>query len=426
MVLRQSQFIRNVCIVASGLLAAQIISLAFSPFLTRIYSPEAFGVLAAFIAIKTIIDPVMTLGYSTAIVLPTDDQGATAVARLSIFCAFVLAPIFLVITWLFETPLAALANLENHPSLLYLLPLSTFLGAMLSVAEQVAIRETLFKVRAISKVISTFLNNSGKMAFGFLTPSGMVLIAMTIAGIVINYTLILTRAPRQGSFQVREWFGTKDIWATARKYRDFPLYRLPQSVINAVAMGLPVLLLTTLFGAAAAGQYSLTSLVLGAPVLLLGKSVMDVFYPKITREIEQDRFTAAALLRKATGVSALLGIAVFGPIALLSPLLFPLLFGEQWALAGLFAQWVSLWMAGVVVSRPAVATYPALGLQKHLLALEVSGIVLRTLALYVGAMAFNSPLLAVALFVFASLVNLMILMILAFVRIATGSYLIRH
>lgn len=416
--LRQSQFVRNVSTVATGLFAAQILSLAFSPFLTRIYSPEAFGLLAAFVAVKTIVDPATTLGYSTAIVLPTNDQEATAVARLSVFCAFCLTPILFVFIWWFQAPLAELLNFKEHSRLLYLIPLSTFLAALLSVAEQMAIRESLFKARAFSKVFSALLQNSGKLLLGFFVPNGLALISMTIAGVGMNYKVLLTRVPRQGGFQVREWFGTKDIWTTAKKHCDFPFYRMPQSVINAMALGLPVLLLSALFGAATAGQYSLTSLVLGAPVLLLGKSVLDVFYPKITREIARDRRKAAYLLQKATKVSALMTLVIFGPIALLSPWLFPVLFGEQWAQAGLLAQWVSLWMAGVVVSRPAVATYPALGLQKHLLALEVFGIALRTLALYVGAIAFTSPLLAVALFALASTMNLIILMILAFVRIA--------
>lgn len=39
----RSKFVRNVLAVATGVAAAQAISLAFMPFLTRLYGPEAFG-----------------------------------------------------------------------------------------------------------------------------------------------------------------------------------------------------------------------------------------------------------------------------------------------------------------------------------------------------------------------------------------------
>ena len=74
----QSRFVRNVAAVATGIAAAQAISLAFMPFLTRLYGPEAFGALAAFTAVVNIITPLATLGYANAIVMPETEEGATA------------------------------------------------------------------------------------------------------------------------------------------------------------------------------------------------------------------------------------------------------------------------------------------------------------------------------------------------------------
>lgn len=397
MAFQQSRLIRNVSTVAGSLLVAQVISLTFAPYLARIYGPEAFGILAAFVAITTVLSPTVTLGYASAIVLPRDDDGAVEVARLSLLCTFFFIPISFASIWLFEDTLAALTKLEHNPGLLYLVPLSSVSIALLSIAESMAIRKSLFKANAIAKVFSTLATNTGKLALGVMVPAGSSLIAVTVLGTGLNFIVLLSSVSSKGGFLATRWFGIKGTWNMARKYKDFPLYRLPQSVVNAAGLGLPVLLLTSFYGSAAAGQYSFTSVLLGAPALLVGKSVLDVFYPRISREIEEDRQKAAILLRKATQVSTLFAVAVFGLIALVSSTLFPVLFGEEWARAGLYAQWVSFWMASVVVSRPSVASLPALGLQKHLLIYEVLVTIGRIAALYLGALYWND-LVAVAAF----------------------------
>jgi len=412
----QSQFVRNVATVATGVFAAQVISLAFTPFLTRLYGPEAFGVVAAFVAVLTILNPTVTLGFSTAIVLPPNEEGAMAVARLSMFSTALMAPAAFVFIWVFEAHLARWTSLDSIPFILYLIPISLVFTALLAVAEQLAIREGLFKARAISKVSSTLLINIGKLAAGIFAPSGLVLIAITVVGFLINYFVLLARVPRREVFEVKRWVGARGVLEAAKTHRDFAFYRLPQSVINAAALGLPMLLLAAFFGAGTAGQYSLTSLVLGAPVMLLGKSVSDVFYPKITREISQRKQGAKKLLVRATIVSLLLAVGLFGPLAVVAPYLFPVVFGAEWIQAGLYAQWVAIWMAGVIASRPSVAAYPALGLQKHLLFYEVVVTAARVVALYMGARYWDD-LTAIAAFSVINALGYFALIGLAFMRL---------
>ena len=397
----QSRFVRNVAAVATGIAAAQAISLAFMPFLTRLYGPEAFGALAAFTAVVNIITPLATLGYANAIVMPETEEGATAVARLSLVCAAIVAPLALLLVFLFKPRLAEWTGLEAAPGLLYLIPLALVLGALLSVANQTAIREGLFKAKAGSYVASTFVMNVGKLAGGLLAPSGLLLILVSMVGNAVNYSMLLARVPRRGAFEVRRWFGLAGIRVAAREQREFALYRMPQSVIRAATIGLPVIVLTALFGADAAGQYSITVLVLGAPVMLLGDSVGEVFFPKITAAIRQNPASAASLLKRASVVMTVVAIVPFGIVALWGGDIFPLVFGEKWEKAGEFSRWIAIWMASVLVSRPAVAAMPVLRLQHVLLVYEVLIMGARVAAVFIGA-RLGGDLASVAAF---SLVN---------------------
>jgi O-antigen/teichoic acid export membrane protein len=397
----KSKLIRDLAAVATGIAAAQVISLAFMPFLTRMYGPEAFGALAAFTAMVNIVTPVATLGYANAIVMPSTEEGATAVARLSLVCASIVAPAVFMFVHLFQPTLATWTGLERAPELLYLIPFFLLFGALLSVADQAAIREGLFKTKAGSYVASTFLVNIGKLAGGIFVPSGLVLILLTMAGKAINFLLLLARVPMKGAFEVKRWFGIAGICHAACTQRDFALYRMPQSIINAASLGLPVLVLTALFDAAAAGQYSVTTLVLGAPVMLIGQSVLEVFFPRITELVRQNPAHAAPLIRRVTYYMALIAIIPFTIIAIWGAVILPWVLGEEWIRAGEYSQWVALWMASVLLTRPAVAAMPVLRMQRTLLIYEVVITIARVASILIGA-HLGSDLLAIAAF---SLVN---------------------
>ena len=308
----KSKFLRDVVAVATGIAAAQIIAMIFMPFLTRLYGPEAFGTVAAFTAIINIITPLATLGYSNAIVMPEKEEDASAIIRLCLNCALVSIPVTLVFIFFLKEKLISLTVFEANPNLLYLIPISLFLGALVSIADQTAIREGVFKLKASTYVASTLLMNIGRLIGGFLMPLGVILIVLYAIGDLINFLLLLAKSPKKGVFKFRQWFGFSGIFKAASQQKDFALYRMPQSILNATTIGLPVLLLTTFFSVAVAGQYSLAAAALAAPLMLLGQSVGEVFYPKITRAINADPDPALQLLLKGTIALSLVAVIPFG------------------------------------------------------------------------------------------------------------------
>lgn len=407
---RENRLVQNVITVSTGVAAAQAISLAFTPFLTRLYEPEAFGALAAFTAVVNIITPLSTLGFSNAVVMTSSEEGASTVARLSLFCAALVVPIVLVFILLFESQIARWTGLEDRPVFLYLIPVSLFLVALLSVANQVAIREGLFSSKSVSFVASSLLMNVSKLTLGFLTPSGLILILISMLGNSLNFLILLAIVPLKGSFNIRGWFGTAGILQAAKEHRDFFLFRMPQSIINSVAFGLPVILLTSYFGLESAGQYSMTTLILGAPILLLGQAVSEVFFPKITSKIRNDPAFMSSLLKRASFVMAALSILLFCPITVAGDLVLPFILGSSWERAGVFSQWVSISMVTLLASRPAVAAIPALKLQGTLLVYEILITCARVGALLLGA-RFGNDVTAVAAFSLVNFVGYMILLL---------------
>ena len=75
----------------TGTTIAQAIPIAISPILTRMYSPESFGVLAIFISVATVISVIANLRYQLAIVQPKKDEDAAAIVILSMIIAAIIS-----------------------------------------------------------------------------------------------------------------------------------------------------------------------------------------------------------------------------------------------------------------------------------------------------------------------------------------------
>ncbi|SVD81723.1 uncharacterized protein METZ01_LOCUS434577, partial [marine metagenome] len=101
----RSEFSKNVLTLVTGTTIAQAIPIAISPILTRIYTPEDFGVLALFISITTILGTIANGRYELAIVLPKRDNNALELTALSIIITIGFSLLLVILVILFHDSL---------------------------------------------------------------------------------------------------------------------------------------------------------------------------------------------------------------------------------------------------------------------------------------------------------------------------------
>ncbi|QKT05096.1 lipopolysaccharide biosynthesis protein [Ectothiorhodospiraceae bacterium 2226] len=395
----RSCFARSVAVVASGTAGAQAITMAFAPLITRIYGPEAFGLLGTFMAIVAVAIPVAALAYPIAIVLPREDRDALGLVRLSAVLSFAIALLAAAALWTGGDWLTATLGAESVAGFLFLIPLAMLFAAWMQIAQQWLIRKKEFGVVARSAVAHSLILNTAKSGIGWLHPVGAVLIVLATLGQALHAGLLFIGARRryQGCAAEREEGSKAPLKKLAYRHRDFPLYRAPQNFINAASQSLPVLMLAAFFGPAAAGFYTLGQMVMGMPSALVGKAVNDVFYPRITEAAHNGENLPQHIVR-ATGALLAIGIVPFSLVAMFGPGLFSLVFGGDWAHAGEYARWLALWLLAAFINRPSVATIPVLSLQRGFLVYEIVSVIVRAAAIVMGVSLFHSDVVAIALF----------------------------
>lgn len=395
----RSPFARNVVVVASGTAGAQAITIAFAPLITRIYGPEAFGLLGTFMAIVAVVIPIAALAYPTAIVLPKTEGESLGLVRLSAILSLAVALVAAIVLWVGGGWLTAALGVESVAGYLFLIPAAMLFAAWLEIAQQWLIRTKGFDVIARAAVTHALIINSAKAAIGWLHPVAALLIVLGTLGYALHAILLFIgarRRYRRSNSKPTEGTASSMV-ELASRHRDFPLYRAPQNFINAASQSLPVLMLAAFFGPVAAGFYALARMVVGMPSTLVGKAVNDVFYPRITEAAHNGENLPQHILR-ATGALFVIGILPFGLVALSGPWLFSLVFGAEWAMAGEYARWLAIFALFNFINRPCVAAVPVLGIQRGLLFYEFFSTAGKVAGLFVGFYWFSSDIWAIAFF----------------------------
>lgn len=405
--IKKSKFIKNVMAVASGTAVAQLINIILSPIITRIYSPEIFGVLGLFNSILNVLVPIVAFTLPIAIVLPKDDTEALSIAKASlkiIYSISIITGIVLLISN--DTILESLGVIELK-SYLWIVPITMLFSGVLQLSQQWAVRNKLFTLKAKTQIISTLFVSLTQLIGGIINPIALILLIMYSMGQGLH-ALIL--GWHSGLFK---WLRkkSKDNFKTIiKKYSDFPLYRTSEMLINGLSQGLPVIMLTSYYGPSAAGFYTIGKKVLGLPSQIIGQAIGDVFYPHIN-DIANSRQSIMKSVLKATIALLLIGIIPFGLIFIFGPQIFGFVFGQEWVKAGVYARWLALWTFFVFVNNPSVRTLPVLSEQKFHLKVTIISMVIRVISLYFGNLYYGTDIASIILYsISSSLVNIYLIL----------------
>ena len=341
-------FARNVIVIASGSTLGQLLVVAASPLLTRLYSPEQFGVLGMYLASVALLSGVSTLRYELAIPLPRQDDTARHLLQLALglslgFSLFLALVLFCagdaLLGWLKWGTLAPYATF---------LPLGTFLIASYQSLTYWAVRRGKYRVIATTKMLQGIGNVITQLLFGLAGLGVLGLFAGDVVGRSAGIASLIRGVP--------SLFKRPDpsvLLGIAKRYRKFPIWSTGSTLINRLGLQLPQIFMATVFGPREAGWYLLTQRVLGVPISLVGQAVAQVFLNRIAEIRREQPELALAFYSNTVKRMALVGGF---PIVVLGLILggsFGWLFGKEWETAGRMVQILSPMFAAQWTFSPA-------------------------------------------------------------------------
>jgi O-antigen/teichoic acid export membrane protein len=260
-------------------------------------------------------------------------------------------------------------------------PFSLALLGVQQLLERWLARCRAFRAVTTAQIASSVARLAAQAAAGLAGMGWIGLIFGTLAGQLVGVMVTggLAADELRGAFGHRP--DRSRLRAAAQRHRQFLLFSAPQVLLSSLSYGMPVLLLQSLDGSAAAGFYFLAIRIIDIPQVVLSAAVR----PVVARHAAEIVTDGPALYRHfllVTGVLLAITLPMVAVLIAAGPQLFAFVFGAQWLRAGEYACWLSIILTMQVVNVPAVMVIPLLNLQRRFLLFECVYTGLRLAALY--------------------------------------------
>ncbi|MDZ7795659.1 MAG: oligosaccharide flippase family protein [Candidatus Marinimicrobia bacterium] len=331
----KGEFSKNVLTLMTGTTIAQAIPVAISPILTRLYTPEDFGVAALYMAIATIIGSVATARYELAIMLPEKDDDALNIAALGLYIATILSVFLLILVITFNQAICNLLNNDEISFWLYFLPFSVFFIGLFNVLQYYNNRKKQYRDIAKANVYKAVTSAIVRLSVVFLKPGPTGLISGQITSQIAANTKLLLNTIKNKN--LKSIISKDNIKLLAKRYVDFPKYATPAVLANTSSYQLTNILISSFYSVATLGYYSIVQRILGMPTTLIGNAIGQVFYQQASDEKIK---TGKSLKTYKSTVKKLIfiGLPIFGTLIFFIEDIFVFVFGEEWRIAGKYAQ----------------------------------------------------------------------------------------
>ena len=364
----------DVAVLMSWGALAQGLNVLFMPLLTRIYDPGQFGLFAVFTNAAVLLGVVAAMRYEFAVVLPPADRDAALVVWIATETAVVFAAAIVVALMVAGSGAAGWRIWAGIGPWRFELPVAVLLVATGSTQAYWAIRRRRFSRLGLSKFVMAICTGAVQLGSAWMVGArtgGLIagLVAGQLAGTVFlawGNGVPLRWAARWG-----------ETLALARRYSHFPRYAALGSGLDGISRLIPVAVLTTTFGPVIAGQFALADRALRAPSILLGSSLSQVFFHRLS-ERRADAAECRRMLRGTWKRLAMYGSVPMLGAMLAGPWAFAMVFGSRWYAAGQAARALAPGVFAYFVAYPT---------SNVLVVFERLGLLLIWEAAYVGLVA---------------------------------------
>lgn len=354
-----------------GTIGARLIAILFIPIISRLYSPTDFGILASFIAIVSVVSVAACLRFDVSIPFAKEEDAQSLFVLSIITATAVTVVAFLIVTFLSEFILN-FGPLERIGSFIWLVPVAILTTGLYSTFQNWATRTHQFTQIAYSRVQQSLLGSISQVFLGWI---GAIPIGLLI-GFIISSSASFIRLYKNSPINQfwRILCLPKELYPVLKRYKRYPIFSTPESIINIAGVQIPILIIAG-FSGSDAGYLFLAMQIVNTPMSLLGMAVSQVYSARIKGEIEFGRMDAYTL--ELISKLMLFGLPPILAISLFSPAIVPYIFGNEWGRSGYMVAIMAPWNYLQFIISPVSTVLHATGMQKEMLAMTVIGLVQR-------------------------------------------------
>ena len=400
----RGEFIKSTATLISGYTIVQIIAILIYFILSRIYTPEDFGLFGLYLSIVSITGIISTGKYEMAIMLPKKDEDAMNLLGLIGLISLVFSTILLFPAVFLNVPISNLLGNEKISVWLYFVPLSTLLVGMFQGMKVYSNRFKDYRNISAANIGQSLTNSAGKLAIGPLFPGPAGLVVGSILGQITGAGIFIGRFLQRKKINPGQmnWERMKIL---SKEYHLFPKFNMLQSVINNFSGSLPIFVFSSYFTPAITGFFTMGYTIIYRPVNTLATSFYQVLAQRIIEKNNQGLRLYPDIKKFLYGLLKFVTIP-FLLVALFAPAIFRIALGNEWEEAGKYTQIIIPWFFATCLAMPLSFIPDMFRQQKKAMILDLIKFVLRGISMAIGVMK-NDVYLGLMLFSTTSTVMIM-------------------
>lgn len=382
----KDEFLSNVLKMFTGTVGSHVLWTVSMLAVARMYAPEYFGAGQLFISAASILSVVATGRYEMAIVIPRYRYQAMNLFVFSAVLSLLSAAVMFLVLFSFSDMIIRMTGISAENILL--LPIYVIELCLYVLCYAWLIREKKYATTAKGLLLfpAAYLVFCSAFHFVWIPIHKLVLAIMLARGVEILYYGFFVCKGMRPLWKRRSWQG---VLRYGKQYIDFPKFMLIGNFIDSATQHMIPFFVTTFWGLAATGYYSMATQVLAAPSGLIAKSVGSVFQQEGSRLYGKYRECRAFYrknLKICLGYSAVICICAF----ICVPTIVPVLMGEKWIVAGYYVQLMLPMTFVTLIASPLSSMYIIARKQKTYLGIQTAKFWGSAISLYfVGRMGYG-------------------------------------
>lgn len=333
--------------IVAGNGLGQIVTLLALPVLSRLYSPDEYGLLALALSIVGVMGPMALLGMNSAVVVPPRDSDVAPLAVVGLISLIITSIIVGIIIHFWSLQFA-----EQYSRQLFFtiaLPVLMVMTGVNVLLSHLAMRSgeysSIGRRNGLLSITTTLSQLMLSGTAGILWFNGLV--GGTIIGCLFGI-ILLYRFARRFARRV----SLVECFRAVRANWRFPAIFAPMTTVTQLAQQTPILFVLYWFGAAEGGQVGMAERVVAVPLALLGVASSTIFIGELSHAARRGTGGLTKIFLTTSRWLGLLGLLVMVALIFLANLVVPIFLGEEWETAANIAQLMAVVAATRIVTTP--------------------------------------------------------------------------
>jgi O-antigen/teichoic acid export membrane protein len=331
--LTKGSFSHNVLLMFIGTAIGQMGSVILSPALTRIYSPDNFGVLGIYMMVIGVLSLIASLRYEIAIpLIKTEEEAANilAVCTIALFSTSIIIGIILYCTS--SVP----EFMQSSVGLLWqyrmMIPLGIFTIGAYQILVSYATHKMSFKIISQTKVYQGYGGPITQIILGLAGANIWGLITGFVIGQSLGASMMFKKLIPHPQ-QIFKHISRQGIKSMAWRFRDFPLISSFSAIISALGsdsillIAIPIIYHST----TVTGFIFLINRIVERPLLMVSTSILQVYMGDVSKTQSYSREAMRDRFLKVLGFQFVIAFTWLAIINATAKYIIPFAFGSQWA-----------------------------------------------------------------------------------------------